>query len=116
MPMVDTGLQRALALFAEKARSTFQVERVLLFGSRARGDAGLDSDVDVAVILLGQRGDIYRVGIQLADLAFDVLMETGQIIAPTPIWEEDWDHPEDYTNPRFIENVRREGISISDGT
>jgi len=44
---------RALELFARDARRSYgdDLQRIVLFGSRARGDAGPDSDVDVAVVL-----------------------------------------------------------------
>ncbi len=48
-----------------------QIERVVLFGSRARGDAGADSDYDVAVFLkdLPDRfAELYR----LTDLSTDI--------------------------------------------
>ena len=34
----------------------------------------------------------------LADLAFDVLLETGIRVQPLPVWEEEWAHPESYSN------------------
>jgi len=38
---------RILTEIVEKLRSTFEVHRILLFGSRARGEATEDSDYDV---------------------------------------------------------------------
>src|SRR3954452_17329647 len=60
-----------------------RLERVLLYGSRARGDARADSDWDVAVILQdydGRLGEVYR----LADLSFDLMMETGEFLSIKP--------------------------------
>jgi hypothetical protein len=42
----------------------------------------------------------------------DVLLETGLIIQPLPIWEDEWEHPAHHPNPRLIENVRREGAPL----
>jgi predicted nucleotidyltransferase len=56
-----------------------RIERVVLFGSRARGDAKPDSDYDVAVFLrdMGDRGrELYR----LADIGTDVLYSGGGVI------------------------------------
>jgi predicted nucleotidyltransferase len=56
-----------------------QLERVVLFGSRARGDAHADSDYDVAVFLhdMDDRfGELER----LSDVSLDVLDETGEIV------------------------------------
>jgi uncharacterized protein len=53
-----------------------RLERVLLFGSRARGDARPDSDWDVTVFLRGydRNFDEYR---RLSDFELDILLETG---------------------------------------
>ncbi|HEV8132930.1 MAG TPA: nucleotidyltransferase domain-containing protein [Acidobacteriota bacterium] len=60
MPIDTTELERrieaaraAATEFARSVRNEFgpRVERIRLFGSFARGDATLDSDVDITVIL-----------------------------------------------------------------
>jgi uncharacterized protein len=60
-----------------------RLERVVLFGSRARGDAREDSDYDVAVFLkdLTDRWpELYR----LADLSTEILEKTGEFIHAMP--------------------------------
>jgi predicted nucleotidyltransferase len=56
-----------------------RVERVVLFGSRARGDARPDSDYDVAVFLqdLADRWDEVD---RIADIAADIMDETGAFV------------------------------------
>jgi predicted nucleotidyltransferase len=56
-----------------------RLERVVLFGSRARGDARADSDYDVAVFLrdlTDRPAELNR----LADLGTDILNETGEFM------------------------------------
>ena len=60
-----------------------RLERVVLFGSRARGDAREDSDYDVAVFLRGM-GDRFADMNLLADLGAALLDETGEFIHAMP--------------------------------
>jgi predicted nucleotidyltransferase len=66
--------------FVAAAAKRFPVKRAVLFGSRARGDGGPDSDTDVALILAGAPGAFTETKLALADLAFDVMLETGVLI------------------------------------
>jgi uncharacterized protein len=60
-----------------------RIERVVLFGSRARGDAREDSDYDVAVFLKDLT-DRWPELDRLADLSTDILDETGEFIHAMP--------------------------------
>lgn len=60
-----------------------RLERVVLYGSRARGEAGPDSDYDVAVFL----HDMDSLGAELhrlADLSTDIIEETGAFVHAMP--------------------------------
>jgi uncharacterized protein len=60
-----------------------QIERVVLFGSRARGDARPDSDYDVAVFL-NNMSDRFAELYRLADLSTDILDATGEFVHAMP--------------------------------
>jgi predicted nucleotidyltransferase len=60
-----------------------RLERVVLFGSRARGDAREDSDYDVAVFLKDLT-DRWPELNRLADLSTDILDETSEFIHAMP--------------------------------
>jgi len=64
------------------------------------------------VLLRGQRGSRVEISLQLADIAFDVMLETGTLIEAIPFWEDEWAHPERFANPALIENIRREGVPL----
>ena len=51
-------------------------------------------------------------GVEMAGVAFDVLLETEILVSPLPIWEDEWEHPEIASNPRLLENIRREGVAL----
>jgi len=84
-----------------------------VFGSRARGDHRPDSDADVAVILKGEPGDRYKVSGDMASIAFDVMMETGVLVDPLPLWEGEMKYPEQFSNPKLIDNIQHEGLRLS---
>ena len=60
-----------------------RLERVVLFGSRARGDARPDSDYDIAVFLK-DRESFWTESGRLADIGTDILFDTGAVINALP--------------------------------
>src|ERR1017187_6244071 len=60
------------------------VHDVVLFGSRARGDAGPDSDYDVAVFLADDLAEARGVRARLADAAWEHVVE-GTMIQPVAL-------------------------------
>lgn len=60
-----------------------RVAKLVLYGSRARGDARPDSDWDIAVFMKDDPtpDDLDR----LSDLGVDLLYETGQYVQPMPM-------------------------------
>lgn len=109
---IDPNTASALHLFTSRAARRFDVLGALLFGSRARADHRRDSDADLALLLRGARGPRLDVALDLADLAFDVMLETGILVEAIPFWEEEWAHPERFSNPALIENICREGVPL----
>ncbi|HEX6443142.1 MAG TPA: nucleotidyltransferase domain-containing protein, partial [Stellaceae bacterium] len=65
------------ALYGER------IERVVLFGSRARGDANADSDYDIAVFLYDMT-DRRREVRQIVPIVADIIDETGAVIHALP--------------------------------
>jgi predicted nucleotidyltransferase len=61
-----------------------RIDRVVLFGSRARGDARADSDYDVAVFLK-EPESFWRESGRLADIETDILYDTGAVINALPL-------------------------------
>ncbi|WP_158810723.1 nucleotidyltransferase domain-containing protein [Beijerinckia sp. L45] len=64
-----------------------RIERVVLFGSRARGDARPDSDYDIAVFFKDVF-DLHAEVVRLADLETAILFDTGAVINALPFRAE----------------------------
>jgi predicted nucleotidyltransferase len=83
-----------------------RIERVVLFGSRARGDARDDSDYDVAVFLRDIT-DRFAEMDRLADLGTDILNKTGEFVHAMPYRAGSYDE----RTPLMLA-VRSEGIDL----
>ena len=82
------------------------LDRVVLFGSRARGDARPDSDYDVAVFLNRSR-EFWTESAVLADIGTEILLESGAVINAWPLKSAAMAEPS-----VIMEAVRREGLDF----
>ena len=82
------------------------LDRVVLFGSRARGDAGPDSDYDLAVFL--KRIDDRRAEWnRLADLRLRFLDAGGPFFEAIPFRASDYEKP-----TPLMQEIRRDGLTL----
>jgi predicted nucleotidyltransferase len=83
-----------------------QIDRVVLFGSRARGDARPDSDYDVAVFLR-ELPDRWRELDRLARLRVEFIDDTGAFFDAKP-------YPATAYRDRtpLMHEIRREGLTL----
>ena len=109
---IDVETLRATQAFIARISNQYDLREAILFGSRARRTHRADSDADVAVILHGSIGLRDDVAVNMAGIAFDILMETGVLIGPLLLWEGEWEHPEKFNNPELIKNIQREGVRL----
>ncbi len=109
---LDSNTHYATQAFKEKLSTHFLTNQTILFGSRAINTQHDQSDADVAVLLPGNSGKFFDTKFFMDDLAYEVLLETGIRIQPLPIWQSEWDHPEIYSNPQLILNIKKEGVPL----
>jgi predicted nucleotidyltransferase len=99
---------RVLARFRRALDGIYgdRLDRVVLFGSRARGDARPDSDFDVAVFLrdMDDRGAELN---RLADLSTDFINETGEFVHAMAYRAGAYDE-----RTPLMREIRREGIDL----
>lgn len=102
--LLDPALRRFRA--AVGAMYGERLDRVVLFGSRARGDARPDSDYDVAVFIHnpGSRWD--EIG-RLAEITTAIMVDSDAYISAMPFRAEVYNEP----RPLMLE-IRRDGIEL----
>ena len=81
--MPRSKVQRAIDTMVRRIVEQFDPERIILFGSRARGDARPDSDVDLLVVMPvegSRREKAIEIGMSLLDLPLskDVIVVTPE--------------------------------------
>jgi predicted nucleotidyltransferase len=110
-PSLTTSEREALEGFAQRLRLRFgdRVHSVILFGSKARGDSGPDSDIDVLVRLADDdpelRWDVHR-------LAARVSLEHDVLISVRVASRSQWDRLSRYRSPLY-QALQTEGIPLT---
>ncbi len=89
------------ALYGER------LARLVLFGSRARGDARPDSDYDIAVFLRDMP-DRYEEMRRLAYVEVEIFDETGAVLNALPYQVDVYQDP----GMPLMHEIRREGVDI----
>ena len=96
--------------FKNKIENKFPDEKIiiLVFGSKARGDASKDSDIDIIVVT---RSDDKKSAREIRFIGYELEIENNIILSIQVL-------PEDYINylrtlkTQFIQNVDRNAIAI----
>lgn len=103
-PAADPILRRFRSALDEAYGA--RIERVVLFGSRARGETALDSDYDVAVFLDPYEG-FGAESIRIAEIEAKILIDTGALINALPLLAGSH---RDRTG--LMQELRREGVDL----
>lgn len=102
--------QRALLEFVQLLREGFNglVRSALLFGSKARGENTLDSDLDVLVVV---ESDDWRLHKQIRYLAADICLKYGLNLSPR-VWSVSHHQEVEELQTLLYQNIHRDGINL----
>ncbi|MCK4315798.1 MAG: nucleotidyltransferase domain-containing protein [Anaerolineae bacterium] len=106
-----TDKERQIVMeFVERVRQRFdgQLISVVLFGSRARGEAELDSDMDVLVVMSNAAPEIRK---EIRHLAVEVWLE-HDIYLSTRVWSRDHWRKLEELQTLLYRNIHRDGINL----
>ena len=84
------------------------IERIILYGSYARGTQTSESDIDIALLL--KQGLADEMQEQIADLLVDLELEYDIVLSVVPILSDDYAAWGDRLP--FYKNIRKEGIIL----
>jgi predicted nucleotidyltransferase len=100
--MVDQTVIDTAKRYIQSIPESMEIKKAFLFGSYAKGNERIDSDIDIALVV-GKMDDFFSIQMQLMRLrrAIDLRIE------PHPIWEGDFN----IQNP-FAYEIQKTGIEL----
>lgn len=112
---IDAPARCAIEIFIGRLHvRDYVVKNLLVYGPRATGGSGHKTrNANLAVIIERSRGmQFMSVQIEMADLALDSMIETGVLLQPLPIFENEWSEKDSHLNPGLLRHVEAEGIVV----
>ena len=82
--------REAIREAADGLRRSFPVTEIRLFGSKARGDADVESDIDLLV--LTERPLTWRERDRVTDLLFEIEIRYDVVLSTFVVSETEWKH------------------------
>lgn len=101
--------KEAVGVFKKRILAQYPDAKLILFGSKARGDHHVHSDIDL--LLVGPYARNAENRSKIGDITFDVNYKFGTGISCIMQEEEGWDDL-NHTNAPFLMNVRSEGVLL----
>lgn len=100
---------RAIEDLYQQIKDEFKVKKIILFGSKARGDAQKYSDIDLLV--LAEKPRLQEDRWKLSDVTAEINVDYGVALNCLYFNLKDWELGEN-VNPLLKQNIEKEGIEL----
>ncbi len=97
--------KKILEQLVAKLYSDFKAEKVILYGSAARGNMTEESDIDLLVVLPDSNWQIEK---SISHLCFDAQLECGRVFATICITQQEMERSR-FASTLFAHNLAEEG-------
>lgn len=105
--MISEEDKKILNEFSSQIRKHFPGAKIWAFGSRARGDATWESDLDTCIVLNRLDEDVDR---QIRDIAWEVGFENDRVIT-TVVFDSDQFEKGPMSESTLVGNILQEGVA-----
>ena len=105
---MNNAERNVIEAFRRLLARKLQVDELVLFGSRARGDAAPDSDMDILVIIDKPTEDIEE---YVSSCALEAGFEHGIVIVPVVYSKKEWESGPDRVS-LLARAIEMEGIPL----
>lgn len=107
--MMNAQLQKIIAKACQELKILYadRLDRIILYGSQARGDAKPGSDIDLLILLkepFDYSQESERISILIADICLQYTIVISCMFATVQKYQE--------YESSFFRNVRREGVPV----
>jgi len=106
---MEVVVEKILKEFRQSIEKLYgkKLKNILLYGSCARGQDTKDSDIDLAIVLVGDTIPGKEID-RMIDIITEINLEYGVLISVYPVSEKDFSE----VNSPLLLNLRREGVPV----
>jgi predicted nucleotidyltransferase len=101
--------KKALREIKRRVSGIFSVKQYILFGSKARGEAAIDSDIDLLIVTEKEleHSERHRISNEITHIN----LEFGTLFSFITICEQEW-NSEMFSLMPIYDNISRDGVTV----